>query len=53
MGLISIVWGIFALVWMLLAFIPLLGWANWLMIPFAACGATRGCECPSVAGRNG
>ena len=42
MGLISILWGIFALVWMLLAFIPLLGWANWLMIPFAVVGAIIG-----------
>ncbi|GAB1406466.1 hypothetical protein MASR1M8_03850 [Thermomonas brevis] len=42
MGLISIVWGIAALLWMLLAFIPLLGWANWFMIPFAALGAIIG-----------
>ena len=39
MGLISLVWGIFALLWMLLAFIPLLGWGNWFMIPFAVVGA--------------
>ncbi len=39
MGLISVVWGIFALVWMMLAFIPLLGWGNWFMIPFAVVGA--------------
>ncbi|MFT4179322.1 MAG: hypothetical protein QM612_07645 [Thermomonas sp.] len=39
MGLISVIWGIFALLWMLLAFIPLLGWGNWFMIPFAAVGA--------------
>ncbi|HEY1071282.1 hypothetical protein [Thermomonas sp.] len=39
MGLISLVWGIFALLWMLLAFVPLLGWGNWFMIPFAAVGA--------------
>lgn len=39
MGLISLVWGIVALLWMLLAFIPLLGWGNWFMIPFAAIGA--------------
>jgi hypothetical protein len=25
--------------WMILALIPLLGWANWLLIPFAAVGA--------------
>lgn len=39
MGLISVVWGIMALAWMLLAFIPLLGWGNWFMIPFAVVGA--------------
>lgn len=39
MGLISVVWGIVALLWMVLAFIPLLGWGNWFMIPFAVVGA--------------
>ena len=42
MGLISVLWGIFALLWMVLAFIPLLGWGNWFMIPFAAIGAIVG-----------
>ncbi len=39
MGLISLLWGIFAMAWMLLALIPLLGWGNWFLIPFAAVGA--------------
>ena len=39
MGLISVIWGIVALAWMVLAFIPLLGWGNWFMIPFAVVGA--------------
>ena len=39
MGLISLVWGIFAMLWMVLALIPLLGWGNWFLIPFAAMGA--------------
>lgn len=39
MGIISILWGIVALVWMMLSLIPLLGWANWFMIPFAVVGA--------------
>lgn len=39
MGLISVLWGIVALLWMMLAFIPLLGWGNWFMIPFAVVGA--------------
>lgn len=39
MGVISLVWGIVALLWMVLAFIPLLGWGNWFLIPFAVLGA--------------
>ena len=39
MGLISLLWGIVAMLWMVLAFIPLLGWGNWFLIPFAAVGA--------------
>ena len=38
MGLISVVWGIVAMLWMLLALVPLLGWGNWFLIPFAAVG---------------
>ena len=39
MGLISVLWGIFSMLWMLLALVPLLGWGNWFLIPFAALGA--------------
>lgn len=39
MGVISILWGIVALLWMLLAFIPFFGWGNWFMVPFAVLGA--------------
>ena len=39
MGLISLLWGIVSIIWMILALIPLLGWGNWFMIPFAAVGA--------------
>ena len=39
MGLISLLWGIVAMLWMLLALIPFLGWGNWFVIPFAAFGA--------------
>lgn len=38
MGLISLIWGIFALFWMLIAFIPFLGWGNWLVVPLAGAG---------------
>ena len=36
MGLISLLWGMFAMLWMVIALIPLLGWGNWFLIPFAA-----------------
>ena len=39
MGLISLLWGIVALILMVVALIPLVGWANWLLIPFAVVGA--------------
>lgn len=39
MGFISLIWGVFALLFMCLGLIPLLGWLNWLVIPFAAVGA--------------
>ena len=39
MGLISLLWGIVALCWMVLALIPIIGITNWLLIPFAAVGA--------------
>lgn len=42
MGLISLMWGIVAMLWMLLALIPFLGWGNWFVIPFAALGALIG-----------
>ena len=42
MGLISLVWGIVAACFMLIALIPLIGIANWLVIPFAAVGAIIG-----------
>lgn len=42
MGLISVIWGIFAMLFMCLALIPLLGWLNWLVIPFAGIGAILG-----------
>jgi hypothetical protein len=39
MGLISLLWGIVAIAWMVLALIPIVGITNWLLIPFAAIGA--------------
>jgi hypothetical protein len=39
MGLVSLLWGIVAMAWMVLALIPVIGITNWLLIPFAAVGA--------------
>ena len=39
MGLVSLLWGIVSICWMVLAFLPLLGWGNWFLIPFASIGA--------------
>jgi hypothetical protein len=39
MGLVSVLWGIVAMVWMVFALIPVIGITNWLLIPFAAVGA--------------
>jgi hypothetical protein len=38
MGLIGLLWGLVSVLGTLLAFIPLLGWGNWFMIPFSAIG---------------
>ncbi len=38
MGVISLIWGLVSLLWMLVALVPLLGWGNWFLIPFAAVG---------------
>jgi hypothetical protein len=51
-NLISIVIGAVALVFALIAFIPLLGWANWLIIPLAIIGAVVGMVSRGTAGRN-
>ena len=39
MGLLSLLWGIVAMAWMVIALIPIIGITNWLLIPFAAVGA--------------
>lgn len=52
MNLISIVIGIVALIAAVLAFIPLLGWANWVIIPFAVIGLVFGIFSDANSGRN-
>jgi hypothetical protein len=51
-NLVSIIIGIVAFVFALIAFLPLLGWANWLIIPLAILGAAVGMISRSTAGRN-
>ena len=48
----SLIIGFVALVFAVVAFLPLLGWANWLIIPLAILGAVVGMVSRSTAGRN-
>jgi len=41
-NLVSLVIGFFALASAMLAFLPLLGWMNWLIVPLAAMGVGFG-----------
>ena len=53
MNLVAILIGLVALVSAAIAFLPLLGWANWLIIPLAVVGAGIGqLSSGSKAGRN-
>ena len=51
-NLISLIIGFVALLCAVVAFIPLLGWLNWLIIPLAVIGAGVGVISRSNAGRN-
>jgi hypothetical protein len=51
-NLVSLIIGFIALVCAMVAFIPLLGWANWLIIPLAIIGAGVGMISRGTAGRN-
>jgi hypothetical protein len=51
-NVVSLIIGAVALVFALIAFIPLLGWANWLIIPLAIIGAAVGVISRSTSGRN-
>ena len=52
LNLVSLIIGAVALVFALIAFLPLLGWANWFIIPLALIGAVVGMASRSTAGRN-
>ena len=48
----SLIIGVVALLCALVAFLPLLGWLNWLIIPLAILGAGIGVISRGTAGRN-
>ncbi|WP_300972888.1 hypothetical protein [Sphingomonas sp. LHG3406-1] len=53
LNIISLLVGLIALVSAAIAFLPLLGWANWLILPLAVVGAGIGqLSGGSKAGRN-
>ena len=51
-NLVSLIIGFVALISALVAFLPLLGWLNWLIIPLAIVGAAVGVISSGSAGRN-
>ena len=51
-NLVSLIIGFVALLFAIVAFLPLLGWANWLIIPLAIIGAGVGLLSRGTAGRN-
>ena len=51
-NLASLIIGFVALICALVAFLPLLGWLNWLIIPLAILGAGVGVISRGTAGRN-
>ena len=52
LNLVSLIIGLVALVCGAVAFLPLLGWAYWLIIPLAAIGAGIGAMSQGTSGRN-
>ena len=52
LNLVSLLIGLVALVFAVIAFLPLLGWANWLIIPLAVIGAAVGLASSANTGRN-
>jgi hypothetical protein len=52
LNVLSILFGLVALVIAIPSSIPLLGWGNWLALPFAVAGAGIGALSSSNGGRN-
>jgi hypothetical protein len=52
LNIVSLIVGLVSLLFAVIAFLPLLGWANWLIIPLAIIGAVIGMMSRGNAGRN-
>lgn len=52
LNIASLVIGVIALVLAIPAFIPLLGWANWIIVPIAVVGLALGVMSDRTSGRN-
>jgi hypothetical protein len=52
LNLVSLIIGLVSLACAAVAFLPLLGWANWLIIPLAVIGSGIGAMSQGKAGRN-
>ena len=52
LNVLSILIGLFALLFAIPAFLPLLGWAYWLIIPIALIGLALGALSGAKSGRN-
>jgi len=52
LNIVSIIIGLVALALTAVAFLPLLGWANWLILPLAVVGAGVGAIAAGNTGRN-
>jgi len=52
LNIVSVLIGLFTLLTGLVAFVPLLGWLNWLVIPVGIVGAAVGALSSSNGGRN-
>ena len=52
LNFVSLIIGVVALLFAVIAFLPLLGWANWLIIPLAVIGAAVGIASRNTSGRN-
>lgn len=52
LNFVSITIGVVSLIFVAIAFLPFLGWANWLVVPLAVIGAAIGAMSSGTAGRN-